>query len=100
MWDQLMANIRRQITHSIYHVQLRSRRRRRRREPVGATAGRGAVPGRRSRRSDSRVGGRRPRRAAAGKRARRPVGAHKIGRNDPCPCGSGKKYKKCCGRTI
>lgn len=24
-------------------------------------------------------------------------GAIKIGRNDPCPCGSGKKYKKCCG---
>jgi preprotein translocase subunit SecA len=24
-------------------------------------------------------------------------GAEKIGRNDPCPCGSGKKYKKCCG---
>ncbi len=24
----------------------------------------------------------------------------KIGRNDPCPCGSGKKYKQCCGRTI
>lgn len=23
----------------------------------------------------------------------------KIGRNDPCPCGSGKKYKHCCGRT-
>lgn len=22
----------------------------------------------------------------------------KIGRNDPCPCGSGKKYKNCCGR--
>ncbi len=21
-----------------------------------------------------------------------------IGRNDPCPCGSGKKYKKCCGK--
>ena len=29
-----------------------------------------------------------------------PQQAHKqkIGRNDPCPCGSGKKYKKCCGR--
>ena len=29
-----------------------------------------------------------------------PVGAkkgEKVGRNDPCPCGSGKKYKKCCG---
>jgi preprotein translocase subunit SecA len=24
-------------------------------------------------------------------------GAAKVGRNDPCPCGSGKKYKKCCG---
>jgi len=24
--------------------------------------------------------------------------APKIGRNDPCPCGSGKKYKKCCGQ--
>jgi uncharacterized protein YecA (UPF0149 family) len=22
----------------------------------------------------------------------------KAGRNDPCPCGSGKKYKKCCGK--
>jgi len=22
----------------------------------------------------------------------------KVGRNDPCPCGSGKKYKHCCGR--
>jgi uncharacterized protein YecA (UPF0149 family) len=21
----------------------------------------------------------------------------KVGRNDPCPCGSGKKFKKCCG---
>ncbi|MDR3404603.1 MAG: preprotein translocase subunit SecA [Chthoniobacter sp.] len=25
--------------------------------------------------------------------------AAKVGRNDPCPCGSGKKYKNCCGRT-
>jgi preprotein translocase subunit SecA len=25
-------------------------------------------------------------------------GSSKVGRNDPCPCGSGKKYKKCCGR--
>ena len=24
----------------------------------------------------------------------------KVGRNDPCPCGSGKKYKKCCGRNV
>jgi SEC-C motif-containing protein len=23
----------------------------------------------------------------------------KVGRNDPCPCGSNKKYKKCCGKS-
>ena len=27
------------------------------------------------------------------------VKKEKIGRNEPCPCGSGKKYKKCCGRN-
>lgn len=27
-----------------------------------------------------------------------PARGPKVGRNDPCPCGSGKKYKKCCGR--
>ncbi len=27
-----------------------------------------------------------------------PIRAEKVGRNDPCPCGSGKKYKKCCGK--
>jgi hypothetical protein len=26
--------------------------------------------------------------------------AGKVGRNDPCPCGSGKKYKHCCGRNL
>ncbi len=26
--------------------------------------------------------------------------AEKVGRNDPCPCGSGKKYKKCCGASL
>ncbi len=26
--------------------------------------------------------------------------SNKVGRNDPCPCGSGKKYKKCCGASL
>ena len=32
---------------------------------------------------------------------RQPVvnSAPKVGRNDPCPCGSGKKYKQCCGKN-
>ena len=39
--------------------------------------------------------------AAAAKNAdqSQPVSKH-IGRNDPCPCGSGKKYKKCCGAHL
>lgn len=32
------------------------------------------------------------------KRSKTVVNEIKVGRNDPCPCGSGKKYKKCCGR--
>jgi preprotein translocase subunit SecA len=40
----------------------------------------------------------------AGAGDRQPVqqvvrGAAKVGRNDPCPCGSGEKYKKCCGKN-
>ena len=38
-------------------------------------------------------GGKMPKKAAARPEAR----SAKVGRNDPCPCGSGKKYKKCCG---
>lgn len=33
------------------------------------------------------------------RRSRTIVKAKKIGRNDPCPCGSGKKYKHCCGKN-
>jgi len=39
--------------------------------------------------------------ATHGEEVRKPVvRSEKIGRNDPCPCGSGKKYKKCCGRAV
>jgi preprotein translocase subunit SecA len=37
-----------------------------------------------------------PRREPASRMAQR---GRKVGRNDPCPCGSGRKYKKCCGRS-
>lgn len=33
------------------------------------------------------------------KKSKTIVKEHKVGRNDPCPCGSGKKYKKCCGKN-
>ena len=36
--------------------------------------------------------------AKAYKASKTVVNENKIGRNDPCPCGSGKKYKNCCGK--
>ena len=39
-------------------------------------------------------------RAPAGPVGRPPQAVQAVGRNDPCPCGSGKKYKKCCGRNL
>ena len=32
--------------------------------------------------------------------ASEPTRTAKVGRNAPCPCGSGKKYKRCCGATV
>lgn len=39
--------------------------------------------------------------AGGGEVKKQPVrnASRKIGRNEPCPCGSGLKYKKCCGRN-
>ncbi|MGC8834888.1 MAG: SEC-C metal-binding domain-containing protein [Armatimonadota bacterium] len=34
--------------------------------------------------------------AGAGDGGKKAATKVKVGRNDPCPCGSGKKYKKCC----
>jgi hypothetical protein len=33
------------------------------------------------------------------KKSKTVIKGDKVGRNDPCPCGSGKKYKHCCGRS-
>jgi preprotein translocase subunit SecA len=101
MWGQLLANIRRQVVHSIYHVELTrqapqpvrapiAEERRGEPVPVGASAGADGGNGAR--------GAPQPRLQTVG--APRPVvagKARKVGRNEPCPCGSGKKYKKCHG---
>ncbi len=71
----LMDTIRHDVARTIFHVSL-ARPEAPRRAPVAAqvAAGSGRV----------------------GKKLK--VKGKKIGRNDPCPCGSGKKYKYCCGR--
>ena len=53
-------------------------------EAAGVTRGRANIPP--------------PRRQGAPPRGTTIVKGEKVGRNDPCPCGSGKKYKNCCGR--
>ncbi|MDP3880284.1 MAG: preprotein translocase subunit SecA [Dehalococcoidales bacterium] len=73
----LLDTIRHDVTHTIYHVGL-VRQEAQRPAPSIMT---------------QVVGG-------AGKPRQQPVkaGGRKVGRNDPCPCGSGKKYKHCHGR--
>ena len=89
MWGQLLTTIRQNIARAIFHVGLSSAPSapaQAARIPVGVAAGAGAVP--------ANLRENRPDQAAipAAK-----VNGQKIGRNDPCPCGSGKKYKRCHG---
>jgi preprotein translocase subunit SecA len=56
-----------------------------------------AVTGRRNASSGPRSNGRTNGRSPAANQTTRPTMPGRIGRNDPCPCGSGKKYKKCHG---
>ncbi len=107
LFQETMANIREQITRLFFRVAIVSDEDRlRRAAPTAVREHRGASPApspdvRREPGFDPREprgrqfgaypdGGERP----------RPVHVKKIGRNDPCPCGSGKKYKNCCGRNL
>jgi preprotein translocase subunit SecA len=86
----LLETIKHDVARTIFHVGLVKQEIRR---PVSTPAGQAA-----SRQAGgSPILQRTP--VAAGAASRRPkAGGKKIGRNDPCPCGSGKKYKHCCGR--
>lgn len=76
-FEVLLSTIRHDVTHTIYHVGIVKKE-----APPPAPSPMSQV-------ARPRGGGSKPAAVAAGR---------KIGRNDPCPCGSGKKYKKCCGR--
>ncbi|MBI2906311.1 MAG: preprotein translocase subunit SecA [Chloroflexi bacterium] len=73
MYGVLQSNIQHDIVHAIYHLTI-----------VREAPSKPATPMAQAR-------------ATSGQREPARVGG-KIGRNDPCPCGSGKKYKKCHGR--
>ena len=78
MFDQMVAAIREDTAHHILTVQIRTQEEPKR-EQVAKVTGTSAGDG-----SDK-------------PKTVRKTAAQKVGRNDPCPCGSGKKYKKCCG---
>ena len=77
MFDQMIASIREDTARLMLTVQLRAQEEPKREQVAKptATSSDGTDP----------------------KRPVRKTAAQKVGRNDPCPCGSGKKYKKCCG---
>jgi preprotein translocase subunit SecA len=93
MFDELKAMIRRDVARTIYRVTVV-------RQPTPAPAARMVES-----RPQVNGGGATPVGATAAATAvasaaaggSRPAGAKKIGRNDPCYCGSGKKYKRCHG---
>jgi len=76
-FEILLSTIKHDVVHAIYHVGIV-----RKDAPKAAPSPMAQVVGSRgsSNKQTAKVDG------------------SKVGRNDPCPCGSGKKYKKCCGR--
>jgi preprotein translocase subunit SecA len=77
MFDQMVASIREDTARLMLTVQIRSEEEPKREQVAKPIAT-----------------------SSDGTDVRRPIrktAAQKVGRNDPCPCGSGKKYKKCCG---
>ncbi|MAF85128.1 MAG: preprotein translocase subunit SecA [Dehalococcoidales bacterium] len=93
----LLSTIQHDVAHTIYRVGLV---RKETPTPVAqgvAARGGGAAPAQVAASGD---GGAMPVPAAAtgSSQHKIKVSGKKVGRNDPCPCGSGKKYKKCCGR--
>ena len=86
MFEGLKGRIQHDIVHTIYHVDVR---------PGGPN---GAPGGGRPRRADGRQRGVLSGASRSGAREMAAGGQRKVGRNEPCPCGSGKKYKRCHGR--
>ncbi|MEE9199185.1 MAG: preprotein translocase subunit SecA [Dehalococcoidia bacterium] len=85
MFEDLTARIRTGIVRTLFHIKV---------DQVGDGRQAAATP---ARRPGVPVGAAAGGGASQGKGGGAPVAVRKVGRNDPCPCGSGKKYKKCHG---
>ncbi|WP_355662259.1 preprotein translocase subunit SecA [Halomonas salifodinae] len=102
LFQNLLANIKGDVTRILSHVQVRRQEEvdeleRQRREALerekAAAASRHDAP---SAVTGEEGAAAAPAPGADGRPVRRE--GPKVGRNDPCPCGSGKKYKQCCGK--
>ena len=78
MFDEMIAAIQEETVRRLYSVRIKKDEEVQRQRVATATS--------------ENVGG-------DGTVKKQPRRVQKIGRNDPCPCGSGKKYKQCCGRN-
>jgi preprotein translocase subunit SecA len=95
MWEQLLVNIRQNIARAIFHVGL-ARQPIQPATPAGTPARQAVAAGVGASTMPSQQNLRENRGDEAAVAAPR-VNGKKIGRNDPCYCGSGKKYKRCHG---
>ena len=76
MFDEMIASIREDAVHMLLTIEIRQQNAEPKREQIAKPTGDGAP-------------------TQAGTKGAAPVRVTKIGRNDPCPCGSGLKWKKC-----
>ncbi|UCG39100.1 MAG: preprotein translocase subunit SecA, partial [bacterium] len=86
MFEAMMARVREDTVRTLFLVQLADEENLPRRREQRFSMGRGAVA------ASPSQGGEPARQQTTVKRE-----TPKVGRNEPCPCGSGRKYKKCCG---
>ncbi len=95
MFDQLIAALRREVSSSVMHASIRVEERSAapvRRRARGVSPAQSGDPVRVSNVRESSGGV-----AVASRQTTR--SGQKVGRNAPCPCGSGRKYKRCCGKA-
>jgi preprotein translocase subunit SecA len=101
LFEEMKANIRLNVAKLLFRVQVRTEQplqRRERRTSVSYDDGSGTPTGLAAAAAASASGRAPAGGQGQGKTAPIEVG-EKVGRNDPCPCGSGKKYKHCHGRV-
>jgi preprotein translocase subunit SecA len=75
-FQTLLETIRHDVAHTVFHVNIKKQDAPKPESPMAKAVAR----------------------SGNGSKQKKAAGGKKIGRNDPCPCGSGKKYKYCCGR--